>query len=383
MKKLPRDPEKFDVLQLFSSIGRVRGFQMGDPRSLDNFVETVRSAFLQHSSNPALVYGQRVQSLFGYVAACLPHCILVKTEDGGDVYVRGADVRVPDYRIVLHDRTQMLVEVKSLDDPLERVKFKKPYIAALREYAAMVGSPLKLALYWWRPNVWVLVDADRLRDDGECWSTSLIDANFVSEMGTLGDVSVFLQPPLTIRALDETSRALLAKSRPGTSPHLSVDDIQLLNAGRAIKLPLERSLAFLFLFYGTWRSGDLVYEKDDDGLTYVRMDLNPEVPDGDEDQPIHGIASLSGLISTRYRSSTSNGDSITLLAPGDEPESFLIPLDRSYRGQALKIWQMSQVVLLPPGPPDVRRDESGAFSVSLRKRPTIDAAMAATPTRRT
>mgnify|MGYP000452742920 CR=1 FL=1 len=72
----------------------------------------------------------------------------------------------PDFRIVLKDGTNWLVEVKNVyvRNPIRqrRCLLKRNYRKSLDRYAAATGGKLKLAVFWARWSMWTLVDPERL-----------------------------------------------------------------------------------------------------------------------------------------------------------------------------------------------------------------------------
>jgi hypothetical protein len=112
MKRIPREPERFEVLELFNSLGLRHGFSLGDKESENRFIRTVAQSFSATSKNPIFLYGRRVQAMFGYVVAALGSASLVKEEDAGELYVRDPDVRPLDFLVGLEAGSSFLVEVK-------------------------------------------------------------------------------------------------------------------------------------------------------------------------------------------------------------------------------------------------------------------------------
>ena len=95
---------------------------------------------------------------------------LLKPEDVGRIYPDD-HFCVPDYRVVLKDGTQWLIEVKNvnIDDPAlkqqERKLMNRAYREKLEAYAAATGGELKLAVYWARWGIWTLISPERLIDE--------------------------------------------------------------------------------------------------------------------------------------------------------------------------------------------------------------------------
>ncbi len=89
----------------------------------------------------------------------------IKPEDGGGFF-SSAKMQPADFRVVLKDGTNWLVEVKNV---YERNAFRqrcrlltRAYRKSLDRYAAATGGTLKLAVFWARWSMWTLVDPERL-----------------------------------------------------------------------------------------------------------------------------------------------------------------------------------------------------------------------------
>ncbi len=58
MKKLIRNPEKFDVLELFASMAAEQGYDLRDPVAQDDFVARVRISIEKSKNNNIHSHGQ-------------------------------------------------------------------------------------------------------------------------------------------------------------------------------------------------------------------------------------------------------------------------------------------------------------------------------------
>ncbi|MDB6155521.1 MAG: hypothetical protein JWL90_3974 [Chthoniobacteraceae bacterium] len=85
-----------------------------DPITPDAFSNLIKKAFTDSSANPIVIHGLRVQAMFEHVAAGLGRTTLIKQEDAGEISASDVRLRPPDYRIVLNDGRQLLVEVKNM-----------------------------------------------------------------------------------------------------------------------------------------------------------------------------------------------------------------------------------------------------------------------------
>lgn len=100
--KITRNPEKFDSFELYTKLCARNAFDINDSSSIDKVIDTLKKALKENHKNLNLVFGKRVESMFGIVAASLGKCSLIKQEDGGEAYCND-DISIPDYRVVLKE----------------------------------------------------------------------------------------------------------------------------------------------------------------------------------------------------------------------------------------------------------------------------------------
>lgn len=183
MKRIPRDPERFEVIDLVNAIGRKTSFKIGDRAGEAKILGRLNDSYQRAKANAAMLHGRRTEDMFAYVAASLGRCVLVKEEDAGEVYAISSTLRIPDYRLVTNDEQEFLVEVKNVrqSSPRKPLKLKATYVDGLLEYAALCKKDLKLAVYWSRWNLWTLVSGDRLAAVGGNRQLTLLDAMQASD----------------------------------------------------------------------------------------------------------------------------------------------------------------------------------------------------------
>lgn len=70
MKRIARDPEKFEVIDLFDAISQKRDLKLGDEESERIFLESIKTSLGRYKT-PILLHGRRVEAMFGHVAAAL------------------------------------------------------------------------------------------------------------------------------------------------------------------------------------------------------------------------------------------------------------------------------------------------------------------------
>ena len=116
MKRLHRDAEKFDVLDLYGAMARVYGYKLDNQEHADEFIKRVKASFERSKAKPIMLHGKRIEALFAYVVGALGNASIIKQEDAGDIYAPDDSILVPDYRITLNGGEQVLIEVKNCND---------------------------------------------------------------------------------------------------------------------------------------------------------------------------------------------------------------------------------------------------------------------------
>ena len=71
MKRLPRDPIRFDVMSTYAEFGRAEKLSLRDPAVADDFVARVRTSIQNSMSNEAFLHGARTEQMFGSLVASL------------------------------------------------------------------------------------------------------------------------------------------------------------------------------------------------------------------------------------------------------------------------------------------------------------------------
>src|SRR5437016_13387675 len=117
MKRIKRSPERFEVLDLFARISRDRSLDVSEAFAPADFARLLGNAIQSIRRNASAIHGRRTQEMFAYVAVSLRQTALIKTEDAGDIVASQDDLTAPDYRVVLRDNTQLLIEVKNSHTP--------------------------------------------------------------------------------------------------------------------------------------------------------------------------------------------------------------------------------------------------------------------------
>lgn len=337
MKRLSRDPLKFDVISLFEAVARDRGLGLGDKDTDKDFLREVAAAYKANRDNPILIYGKRAESMFGYVAAALGHCTVIKAEDAGAIISAEANIQPPDYRLVLEGGNQMLIEVKncyiqSLDKPL---KLKSDYVDALEKYGAVFGLDVHLAIYWAKLRQWTLVSTQRLKREGNWRTVNLGDAAKMCNMAALGDVMVGVRPPLVMRLVANLSEPRSVDDNGHAS--FRVGKVEFYNGNTLVTGEIETGLVYQFMMYGDWPLDGPRAIFDANELTAVEFAAVPEA--WEERQGFAFVGRLSQLISSHFAQLTASESGVHSLSPASEPGTLRVGLPKNYVSETLPLWR--------------------------------------------
>lgn len=237
-----------------------------------------------HSSEPHRLHGERTSNLFAHMVASLGEAVLVKEEDAGDVFSH-ASMQPPDWRIVLRDGRQLLVEVKNCHDLGGEPAFsmRATDLAQLEEYAAAVKVPLRIAIYWSRQRLWVLLPTSAfIAAPGEHTrrSVGFIEALTNSEMSLVGDRWIACAGPLRFRAdvTDISERPSGASVRVGTdfSAQLQIRSVDLFCGTRRLEDPLAQRLASYLMMHGSWEETTTVARDEAGRVTSIDFTFAPD-----------------------------------------------------------------------------------------------------------
>lgn len=343
MKRLERDPEKFDVLELFSSMGIKHDYDLSDPESQKDFLSRVHSSFEASKANDVAIYGKRTESLFAYVVGGLGKTALLKKEDAGELYHIGEDLLPPDYRAVLKSGEQILIEVKNchFKNLGNEFSIKKDYYYKLNRYSDICSCPLKFAIYLSAWNLWALVSIDNFLEHKNSYTISLAKALACSEMAFLGDCAVGTAPNLELHLLADPREA---NEVDGSGcAEFTARDVKIYCAGQEVIDQNEKRIALFLMRYGDWQeeSAEGIIEQGRlSGLKFVYMPQHQEEPN------FALVGQLSSMISTGFRELTMNSKGVKSLSIGLNPSVFEIIIPENYKGKNLPLWRF----VLTPNP---------------------------------
>lgn len=150
MKRLRRDNPGIDQVKLLSTFAQKNKIAQYSEEALKAFGDEATRAVTTIVEHDARLSGLRAEAVFLAVVTGIGRVQLIKSEDEGELYYAGADIRIPDYRVVLNDGASLLVEVKalSMETIEDRFKLSDSAVQQLRRYAELMKTELRFALYW-------------------------------------------------------------------------------------------------------------------------------------------------------------------------------------------------------------------------------------------
>jgi hypothetical protein len=339
MKKVLRNPMRFDMVHLLALQGQERHVSLHDPQTIEQFLGQARISLEDALRDGRLLHGQRTQAMFEALVTSLGRVQILKQEDAGAVYVADDRLQIPDFRLVLEPGQQVLIEVKNcyaVQEPDDTLKLPAKYLAGLRRYADMMDCELKIAVYWAKWNQWTLVAPSAFQLAGKFGELTMQNAHFANEMSRLGDLLIGTQYPLVVKFIaDETKDRTIADDG---MVELIVGAVDLFCAGRPILDSQEQAIAFYLMLYGGWHEEENVLTTDNQ-LDAIEFRY---VPLGESEQDFAIVGSLSSMFSSFYNAATLNETGVDQIRAETTPDWLgqLIPND--YHGQALPLWRFVQ-----------------------------------------
>lgn len=321
-EELPEPPKRqkaFDLLASVAVFARKHGIALNDPTLVERFIADAEPRLREALSNPTLIHGSRIERLFEATVLSLGRFKLLKTEDVGRVHA-AETFRAPDFRIVLDDGEQWLVEVKNVrsKEPFKQeLRMSRAYLSSLQSYADAVGTPLKLAIYWSLWRFWSVISPERFRTSNGSLRVSMQEAMLASEFERLGEVLIMTKPPLrlVLGAATDMPRLLSDKGLA----NFMIGSAKLYSRDVELTDPKDRKLAQVFLFYGEWAVEGPFALMDGDQIAGVEFVANPVEP---TDQGWEGMGTASRIFSSFYADQTIAGDQVIQLDGEPAPDWF-------------------------------------------------------------
>ncbi|TPI18880.1 hypothetical protein [Mesorhizobium sp. B4-1-1] len=359
----PPSEKAADLLALAAAFAQRCGLDLNDPALVERFLADAAPRLKGALADPTLLYGTRTERMFEATVLSLGRFRLFKTEDVGRVHA-ATTFRAPDFRVVLDDGGQWLVEVKNVhcEDPQkQRTTMSAAYLTSLQAYADAVGAPLRLALYWSRWNLWTIIAPDSFRRPAGGLRVTMIEAVMANEFARLGDVSIATKPPLRL-VLDAATDQPRKLSTEGLAEFV-VGSARVYSGDVELTDPRDRRLAEILLLYGEWQAAEPFAIMGDEGIAGVEFVVSPEEP---SDQGFDRIGSASRIFTRHFATRTVDGDQVIQLNGAPVPEWFAPLAAWDFERSQLPLWLFYQqpvtAALEVSAHPDKEQDQRGSPS---------------------
>ncbi len=310
----------FDLLREFSRFGKGCDINLNDGAIRPAFGLHVEQMIDRALKDPILLQGQRAEAMFEALVVSLAEVKMVKPEDCGRVFA-SEDMTPPDFRVVLKDGTNWLIEVKNV---YERNAFRqrrhlltRNYRNSLERYAAATGGTLKLAVFWARWSLWTLVDPEKLAPGGGDLTLDMMNALKVNELASLGDESIGMRAPLVLRLTMNPERT--SSIAPDGSVHLTIGKADIFSDGFELSDRSDQQIAWTVMQYGDWEISEPRAVVDGERLIALEFECAP--PER-SNQGFEIAGFLSRMFARYYADRTvKNGEVVRIAAPA-QPEWF-------------------------------------------------------------
>ena len=339
MASFDLSPRRFDLLAELARFGATHHVSLRDPETLRVFTSSVRKTLDDALANPTLLYGQRTEAMFEAMVISFGDFSVLKAEDQGSVYPR-TGFRVPDFRVVLTDGTQWLIEVKNVyeKDPSKIIRrlMDKTYREELENYASATAAELKLAVFWAKWGIWTLVSPEPFVNEDGNLDLTMVQGMQANELVRLGDRTVGTRPPL--RVLLTTDPENTSPIAPDGSVEFTIGNAQVFCNEEELVDPLERQIAWIFMHYGRWQEVDPAPILEGNQLMGIEFRWEPHEQ---SDQGFEMVGSFSEIFSRYYAEKTLEDREVAQLFADPRPEWFA-PLVRGEQvSDALPLWIFS------------------------------------------
>ncbi|MBI2408231.1 MAG: hypothetical protein HYV19_08040 [Gemmatimonadetes bacterium] len=296
---------------------------------------------VRQSGSAVRLHGRRVEEMFGYVVAVLGRAEAIKREDGGALIVReGANVTVPDYRIVLRDHAEILVEVKNCHhaSPKRPMRLRRTYLDGLLAYGQLFARPVYVAVYWSRWRTWSLHPVeDLLLACEQRIDLSMLTAFPASHMHVLGDVWLGTVYPLRFRLRVDAEQ--LGDGTERSDYKVTIREVQMSAAGVELLNDVEKNIAWSFMQYGQWHEEGPTPVFDGKALTAIDFVYTPEKADDSQDFAV--LAAASVLAAGQFNAITTRDGVVTRLHTSSIHEPQYPRGGTQYVSETLPIWRLA------------------------------------------
>jgi hypothetical protein len=336
----------FDLLAAFSRFGREKKQSLRDPESQEAFLTLAKEALGSAVNNDTLMHGQRTENMFAALVVSLGHYKLLNREDSGAAHPSGL-YQAPDFRIVLNDATQWLIEVKSLFDaePGRQVFFATAeYVERLRRYADAMRCPLRLAIYWARWRIWTLIEPSDLEPLNGKLAIDMFKAVRVNQMAALGDRTIGTTPPLRFRLSADPGKPREIGA-DGEVP-FTIKRAAFYSGDKELTDPVEQNVAWMLADLGDWECDGPSAQISDGKLDALEFVWTPRER-SNPGRNFEMIGTLSTMFSRHYGTQTLKEHEVVQIEAELIPDWFAPLVASDLASKVLPLWRF---ILQPDKP---------------------------------
>jgi Holliday junction resolvase len=339
MKKIPRDPTRFDAIDWFGEFCKSKGYSIGQTEALDAFLNNIRDNIKAVIADDNRLRGIQGQAMFEALVIELGHATFTRQEDSGRLYSTSA-VQPLDLRVTLSDNRTLLIEIKdSTATPWlgECVLIPKKQFHRYREYAKTVGGDPMFAIFWRKLWRWVLVPPKAFVKIKKSYALTLEESFKLNEMSVLGDRMLATRTPLRMKV--ETDPNQPRELDSNGFGHYTIKSIELFCRDKPIKDEAGKKLAFYMMLFGRWRDRQPSLHLDGRTILAVDWIFEPEADEADPDCYI--VDALSSMFSRQFEFHTRDREN-NLRILSTEAESgrlaTLAPQNFPFKTSDLPLW---------------------------------------------
>lgn len=333
-------PKPFDILNELGKFGAQHKIAFNDPNARQAFASYVSDAVERALADPGLLHGQRTEAMFEALLLALGRFRLLKREDGGPVHPT-EDFVAPDFRVVLEDGRQWVIEVKNihLDEPMDlsmREFANRDYLEKLERYAKSTGAELKFAIYWSRWSVWTLISPNVLKGADGTFAIDMVNAITADELSELGDLSIATRSPLTLRLTADPDYTDAMDDDGFVRTQFNASHI--MSEDRVLHDRAEHDIAWMLIRYGEWEEEPMRPIVEDDRLIAVEISWRPVE---ESEQGFERIGRLSRMFARYYAEHTLGEQGVVALRAPLRPKWFEPLLSSPEAPGNLPLWRFS------------------------------------------
>jgi len=334
LKKFNRNPLKFGVVELYSMLEREKSYSFDNNKSIDEFIEKIKTSLQQSMKNQSTLHGINTQEMFGHLTNALDKSVIIKQEDSGQIFKMDRSFKIPDFRLLLNDGQKILVEVKNYYKTKAPYKIDYDYLNGLIKYAKSFECSLKIAIYWAKWNIWTLVSDSNIKDNGKSYSISLAEAILSNDMNILGDKMLATKPPLKIRVIIDRNTLYLNHNK---EPKYKIKNIEIYCNSIRIEDAFEKKIAYHLILTGKWPLHGPFYDKSNKDFIISEFVFEPL--EKDYKKGFSTIGFLSSMYSTLYKFGTMNKNGDVYRISPKNPQKLSLSIPSNYKGKYLPLWQ--------------------------------------------